>query len=310
MAEELKREFGGLSDAKMLTNADTFSALFDEDTSAFEAFDSALIDAYHEQFRAAITAAREVATDETEMDEIAALTALMNAAWNNCKTHFQGAKYFIDLAFPNDKPKQNSFGYDDYGSMSREQDQVIGFMDQFYSASHTHSALLIAQGYTQVKIDAIPTLTEAFRTAQTAQEVGIKKRPVKTQARITAMNLVWSYIKRINKASKQVYRTDFAKLQQYLLPGAGTNEPVENLAVVGLVTNSINGQPVPGAVVRLADLGLQAVADDTGAYGFAMGVPDGITPLTADAMGFQDFSVSITVVEGETLTRNVVMVPV
>ncbi|MEP7168166.1 MAG: carboxypeptidase-like regulatory domain-containing protein [Bacteroidota bacterium] len=309
MAEQIKSDFGGLSNDSMLTGAETMLDLYTDDQADFLAFDASLDDGFKDNFLAKIDEARALRTDETVVDEISEFTDDVNESWDSCKNHFQDSKYFIEKAFPNDTSLHKTFGYDDYKAMSRDQDKVIGFMDQFHTAADEHKVELIAQGYTQGKIDAIQTLSGAYREAQRLQEKAKKVRFKKTEQRVITMNEVWGFVRTINKASKSVYRTSFAKLQMYLLPGSGTNEPVEQLAGTGTITDSVTGLPLAGALVELTDLALSSVADDNGKYAFTVGVPDGATAIKVTAAGHIRQDDTITFIDGDTVTKNFSMVP-
>lgn len=309
MSEKLNRLYGGISDDAMLTGAETMLDLFNVDKDLFNDLDADFNDAFSADFLEKIDTARDFPTDETVVDGITELTAEVNTQWNLCKAKFQDSKYFIEKAFPNNVARQNKYGFDDYAKMSTDQKKVQGFMDQFHDQAEADHVALIAAGYPQLKIDAIDTLKEAFRTADRAQEAGIKDRGLQTQTRIGLLNEVWKMIQRVNRASKNVFAGNYAKLQQYLLPAAGTNEAVEDLSVSGIVTNSVTALPVAGATVSLSALGLTTTTDDTGAFGFAAGTPAGSTAIIASADGYADFSSTVTIVDGSPVTKNIVMVP-
>lgn len=155
MADEILREFNGIDDDTMLTDADTMIALFHDDLAAFTGFDAVLDATFESDWQADIDAARDTESDETVEDQISQLTATVNDTWNDCKTCFQDAKYFIEKAFPNNVAAQNEFGFDDYRKMSRDQDKVFPFMKQFHKVAQREHVKLIAAGFPQIKIDEI-----------------------------------------------------------------------------------------------------------------------------------------------------------
>ena len=222
MAEQLDYLYSGISNDKMLEGAETIHDLYMDDVADFTAFDALLDDSVGTDLLSEIDLARDYPTDESVVDEISELTAVVDDAWGNCRKHFQDAKYFIEKAFPGNTAIQKSFGFDDYQTMSRYQDKVLTFMDTFHDKADKHKVVLIAQGYTQAKIDQIETLAAAFRTANRNQEKAKKDRLETTQNRAKTFNKVWVILQQINRASKSVYRGDYAKLQQYLLPAPGS----------------------------------------------------------------------------------------
>ena len=56
--------------------------------------------------------------------------------------------------------------------------------------------------------------------ADQAQEAFKRERPFATQSRVETMNAAWDYLAKVNKAAKNIFADNFAKLQQYLLPGS------------------------------------------------------------------------------------------
>jgi len=211
------RLFNGITNDKMLTGAETMRDLFEKDQSLFEAFDSSLNDAFKSDWDNKIDAARGEPSDETVTNGIEEFSAVVQDAWEACKIHFEDSKYFIEKAFP-DNATQHGFGFKGIRAMSRNQDKVIPFMDQFHGMAEKNKVALLANGYTQAKIDAIETLAETFRNAQRLQENEKKDRPLKTKNRVEKINAVWKMLQKVNRASKRVFKNDFAKRKAYLLP--------------------------------------------------------------------------------------------
>jgi len=309
MAEEVKRLYSGLTDELMIEGAQTMVDLYREDVADFTAFDASLTTGYADGVQDLIDAAVDIPSDETVQNEISELTDAVQTAWDACKTHFQDAKYFIEKAFPGNVARHKVFGFNDYEKMSRTQSTVKFFMDQFSDTAVKYQTELIAAGYTAPKIAAIATLDTAFDTANRAQEKAKKDRLEATQNRNTAMNDVWRAIKIINQASKSVYRTNYAKLQQYLMPAPASNEPAEALSLRGTVINTITNLPEAGVAVALPDLGLATVTDLTGSYAFAAGAPAGDTALTGVKTGFANYEATVTLVDDVTVTKNFQITP-
>lgn len=188
MAEQLDYLYSGISNEKMLSAAETMHDLFLDDVADFTALDAALNVALATAWLTTIDTARDFPTDESVVDEIGELTDAVNSSWEACRTHFQDAKYFIEKTFPKNPTMHKTFGYNDYKAMSREQDKVLTFMDQFHDKADKHKVALIAQGYTQVKIDEIETLAGEFRAANRAQEKAKKDRLETTQNRAKVHN--------------------------------------------------------------------------------------------------------------------------
>lgn len=83
--------------------------------------------------------------------------------------------------------------------------------------------------------------------------------------------------------------------------------PVPSGAISGVVTNASNGQPVSGAVVKASQYSRTAAAD--GNYGSLRALP-GTYQVIASARGFLPRTISVTIANGDTLTRNFALTPI
>ena len=309
MAENVNKLYSGITDAQMLEETQTILDLFVSYQAEFAVFDASLNAAFAADLQAKIDAGIDFPTDDTVQNEISELTDAVNQAWEACKAHFQDAKYFIEKAFPGNTARHKVFGFGDYTEMSRSQSKVLPFMDQFGDTAAEHGAALIAAGYTLEKIEEIPTLAAAFNEANRAQEMAKKVRLDLTQGRTITMKAVWTGIKTINIASKSVYRNNYARLQQFLMPAPASNEAPEALSLRGTIINTATNLPEPEVAVSLPDLGLATATDLTGSYGFAAGTPAGATTLNAVKSGFADYSTSVVLVEDDTVVKNIQVTP-
>ena len=79
-------------------------------------------------------------------------------------------------------------------------------------------------------------------------------------------------------------------------------------AIGGTVTNAASGQPITGAIVT-ANAAYIRRADASGNYGSIALVPNTYT-LTATARGYRSQTVTVTVVNGQTLTQNFALQPI
>ena len=83
-------------------------------------------------------------------------------------------------------------------------------------------------------------------------------------------------------------------------------------SLTGTVTNSVNGQPVPGATLTLTPVPqgapLTATTSTTGAYTFT-GVAAGTHNLLAQMTGFEDARAQVTITAAQTATQNLSLVP-
>ena len=302
--EQVKRLYSGISDSKMISEAQTIHNLLVEDLADFAAKDAEFNAVFTGTFQTEITNCEGTKTDETYMDEVQQFTKNMNVAWTACKDYFQDMKYYIEKAFPGDPAIHLQFGYDNYREMSREQSKVVLFMDTLEKKADEYETQLIGAGMTAAQIGMIPGLRTTFKAAEMAQNDAVTRRNKLTQERIKQYNKLWVILQQVNKLSKAVFRGDYAKLQQYLLPAPGTNER-ESLALTGTVLNASNNEPIEGALVELPALSLTATTDATGKYGFTKSTPAGETMLRVSASGFVTTEIPIAIVDGTLVVQDV-----
>ena len=302
--EQVKRLYSGIADTKMFNRAQGIKNLLQDDIADFAAKDAEFNAIFLTNFQAEIDNCTGFTTDETHMDQVEELTRQMNVAWKNCKDYFQDMKYYIEKAFPIQPGIHKEFGYDDYRDMSREQHRVVSFMDKLEETANTYTTELIAAGMTAAQIGQIPLIRDEFKAANGAQDKALDNRLELTRLRIEQNNKLWGILQQVNKLSKAVYRGIYSKLQQYLLPAPGTNEP-DFLALTGTVTNASDNAPVEDAQVELPTLGLSTTTDENGKYGFTQDIPAGPTLLRVTASGFITFEVTVTIIDGELVEQDV-----
>jgi hypothetical protein len=65
----------------------------------------------------------------------------------------------------------------------------------------------------------------------------MSNRKINTQNRNQQLNKIWSYMSAVNEASKLVYKSDYAKLQQYILYKATVIDNKSNIASEDEIAN-------------------------------------------------------------------------
>ncbi len=121
------------------------------------------------------------------------------------------------------------------------------------------------------------------------------------------MNAVWDYLRDIAEAAKSIYRDDYAKYNQYLLPGK-SNNPEENYNVLITVKDANTSALLEGAKGDFTGLGVDAISGSDGIIPFA-DIPDGTHDLEVSLEGYVLQSTSVDVVEGETLEIEILLQP-
>jgi hypothetical protein len=239
---ETKRDYSG-SDSYLLERAQTILAQFGNDIALFITFTVMFEAPFYDNFKAAITAALEQGTDETEQDIISDLTQKVIDAMENCFRCYREVKFFAEQAFPANKSKQGEFGTNDYEAARRSQARMIQFMTTMHRVAEKYKTELFAKGYTQARIDQILTLRDTLQDTNTTQEVAINNRPVVTSERIEKLNNVYAIMSKVNDAAQVIFATDEAKKATYVyLPGSSTST----------VTRSGNANPGINTIANVA----------------------------------------------------------
>ena len=307
---QVNRLYGGIKDSRMVEEAQVMHELFVDDTADFIGFDADFGGSFETDFQAKLTAAMNIETDETVQDQIEQLTEEMQTRWDECKAQYQNVKYFIEKAFPNKKSVWNEFGNDDYKIMDTQQSKVNEFMTAFIAALGKYSVELAAVNIPAgVVSDATLSLT-AFNVANTAQNKAIKERPTKTQSRIGVYNDLWMVLQVISRASKTLYKDDYAKRHEYLLPGPYNNiQEGDEFKITGVVKNLVTGVPEEGVEVKLANVDLVSVTDSTGTFVFVDGVPTGNDSLIATKEHYKTATKNIVIEAHKKLVTNIDIEP-
>lgn len=215
-----------VTDAEMLQTSGVFNTLFQQDSAEFIGFDADFDAPFAENWTTAISSAEEASQDVMLIDQLAGLTKTVDDNMEEARNFYQKLKYYIEKAYPGNKPVQNEFGFNDYESARRSTPKFINFLTMLHAAGVKYTTELIAAGVTQEVIDQIITLRDALKDADQVQEVFKKNRPLETQTRVEKLNECWKFSKKVCKAGKIIFASDAAKYNQYLLPGE-VAKPVE-----------------------------------------------------------------------------------
>lgn len=294
-----------ISDSAMLQFARLNRNMFLIDKPGFVALNPDFDGSFGADWLTAIETAEDAPTDEVVVDQQSQQTETVEEQMALCRQKYGQVIYYAGEAFDR-KTILNEFGQNDYLDIRNKQNEMITFMGTLHATATKYKVQLIAKGYTQAKIDEIETLRDDLITANVQQQQLIKERPTTTADRIEKMNTVYRFCQKVNRASKQVFLGNYAKIQQYLLPAS--ENAVHDLAFTGTVTAQETSAPIAGATVTIPALGLSTNTDEFGAFAFAQEIPDGTYSFTVSAAGKKDFTGSVTIVDGTTVTQNVAMI--
>jgi hypothetical protein len=207
-----------ISDAESVQTSRQFYNQFQKDKDKFIELDPDFGGNFSTNWLSAIEEAETFVGDSTVKSDITILTENVRNKMEIGRTHFQKMKYYIEKAFPNNQAVWNSFGYGKYDSARNSEVRFIPFLRNLHTKAVKYADKLIAANYTQAGIDRIDTIREEISEANQVQENYKGDRPVVSQERIELLNKVWEFLLKVNKASKNVFADDYAKLKQYLRP--------------------------------------------------------------------------------------------
>ncbi len=307
--EGIRRKFN-VSYGYALQYAKDMQILFVDDLPAFTAFDGDLDADFADDWLDDIEAAGVLVSDESVVDAQTVLTNVVNRAMKDCRDYYQEVKYFALKTFPEpeDVPKLNELGFDNYGKARASQTEMLQFMNDVYVAANKYAVQLAAKGFDAAKITYINTLRTALDNANKNQNNFITNRPVVTTGRVSAYNKMWEYVTQVARAAKIVYRLNPSKYNQYLLPGS--DEEDEAISLKGKVTDTATGLPIVNAEVTIVELDITAKTDNNGKFVFG-NIEPGEYELSCTATGYSTATLtSIAIIEDVVTTQNFTLVAV
>jgi len=214
--EKITKNYG-LTDAEMHEEAIIKQNALKTDIAEFAAFDPKFTNEYVESFSTKINAAKSAITDNVLIDQLAAKTNVVEKAMDSCRKKYRSVKYFVEIAFKNNKAVQNVFGFNDYNAARNSQTKMESFIKQLGISAKSYQTELIASGMTQESINEIETLGNELRLSNEQQEDFKKQRTLLTQNRVLLNNEVYEIVKQIARAGKIIFEDDPAKYAIYIL---------------------------------------------------------------------------------------------
>ena len=215
------------SDEYMAERSDTLQSLFTEDLADFTAFDPGLSAAFADDWQTAIDAVVTAQSGETVDDQVQQLTQIVDEAMKACRKKYIEVKYFFTLAYPGNKAVMKEMGADDYEQARKRQMRLVFFSEALHAAAEKFKTALLANGYTQARIDEIGNLAAALKQANKNQNALLKGRPSLTQDREKIYNDCYAFTERVCEAALSVYYDNEVKQSQYVFEpsgGGGTSE--------------------------------------------------------------------------------------
>ena len=217
-----------ITDAEMIQFSRVMLTQFERDKLRFSQSDTCFNDPFCDDWLDAIQSAESAEQDGAVQNEMARLTGIVDEKMEACRIHFQGMKYYIEKAFPNNSAVCSAFGYGKYDGARLSEIKLLLFMKSLHAEAVKNKVALINAGFNQAKIDMIETLHGELMAANQEHAAYKQNRPVFTQNRIMELNAAWDFFSRVNKASKIVFADNYAKFRQYQLPWESSAPEKEN----------------------------------------------------------------------------------
>ncbi len=288
--ELLVRKYN-LSQGALLRESRIVIDQFKSDQSKFSIFDKQFLTPFDTDWLASIVAGENEPDDSSVVVDQKLETEEVETEMEACRVCFQGIKYFIEKAFPDQPTIWQKFGTTHYEAARKNHDKMFRLMTNLYAAADYYSAQLITAGYTKIKIDAIMVLRDTLNTAITDQQLLIDSRAVATAHRIALLNEVWGYRTAIAKAAKEIFLNNSTKYNQYLLPGDDQVTPLYNVS--GTTTEMGTGLALDGVKINLSSHLPLIYSNGKGNFGAADVPTDSYTALaTKDGYLEKNFSVN------------------
>lgn len=297
-----------MSDPRMFEFSGTYRLIFLDDMAEFVAFDPDFDSPFEVDWRLSLIASMEVDTDELRTDIQEGLTDRVLADMAAGRVLYHEVKYFALKAFGSDRSSLHRFGLDNYGDVGTDQIKMAMLLKDMHKAA-TDAVLgpqILAAGLTPAKVTALNSLYESLNTANFTQEHFIAKSPEATNERVIKYNSTWAFAEKVNAASKVLYINNVVKRNLYTFPATGNT--ADDFNVTGNVNDSVTGNPIAGAKVKLVELDIQVLTDESGNYGIE-GVPAGGYTVEMVANGYTLLSQALTVPASGVVTLNGSLTP-
>jgi hypothetical protein len=195
-----------------------------QDIGAFSAFDGQRFAAqYLADFDATYTAARDMPSDETILDQQTIYTATIEEKMEAARKLYRNTKYFIKKAFENKPSIMNEFGANNYDDSRKSVPDMVLFLGNLNYTLNKYAAQMTTAGYNMAQANDIVTLRNELETAKYEQASFQSERKRYTQERIEKLNALYQFITETCEAGKLIYEDDMAMYAKYVLPSVATS---------------------------------------------------------------------------------------
>ena len=192
-------------DNDALMDSRIYRKVFLDKINDFTAFDATLDATFAEDWKAANDLAEHQPSDETIRDIQQQHTDEVKTREKDCIRSVNDVRYYLSLAFPNNKDKPKEFGLHKLNKARHSTSPFITWMKVLHNRAVKHQTELSAVGMPAASIDTILANAQALDTAETAQEVYKLERIAITRERIRVHGVMWEYVTRVAAAAEIVF---------------------------------------------------------------------------------------------------------
>ena len=286
----------------MISESRTILTEFKKDQTAFGVFDKDFKTPYDTEWETKLKAAEETPSDIVVKAGMKVSSVDVETEMSHCRDCFQGAKFFIEKAFPLNPAIWHYFGYNEYEHCRNNHDRMPGFMTDFSTAANKYDTELIAVNFTDPMITNILVIRDELNAKLSEQHQLITERPLATQNRVHLLNEVWGIRQNVGMASKIVFKDDVAKYRIYLLPAYEEVGTIFNFS--GTVTELSTGIALENATITLGGDIPVIISDSNGKFGGAL-IPDGVYTAHIVLDGYLSKNIPVTIVKGEIFVAHI-----
>ena len=291
-----------ISHDSMISESLTTLTEFKTDMVAFGLFDKDFKTPFDTVWETKLKVVEDLPSDIVVKAGMKVSSVDVETEMSNCRDCFQGSKFFIEKAFPENPAVWNLFGYNEYEHCRNNHDRMPRFMSDFSTAANNYDTELIAVNFTAPMIANILVVRDELNVKLSEQHQQITERPIATQNRVQLLNEVWDIRLQVGKASKVVFKDDVAKYRIYLLPASEEAGTVFNFT--GTVTELGSGIALENASITLGGDIPVIISDSNGKFGGAQ-IPVGVYTAHIVLDGYLSKDVPVTIVNGEIFVAHI-----
>jgi len=192
---------------------------FSADKAEFIAIVPGLKDPFLDNWKHTTSQLATTASDDDYTDTQLLMTQAIDELMVKARDQIQILYFYVDLAFEGNKAVYSYFGKDRYDAARNKPLKLYELLLKAEKAAEIpiYKDSLIEKGLNQSMIDEVEIIAADLKSKFDSRDEYISSRKKNTQERTKILNSIWEFMSAVNKASKIVYRTDYAKQQQYLL---------------------------------------------------------------------------------------------